>query len=141
MFHNSHFVAPTRCEVLPQNILIFSLSRKRSGIAGSFSVISLFFLIHQLPHRFDVLPFQLAEHCRIKSRCFDRAAVPGFGIKVSLYSLHNKFPVMTGLDLIDRHLQFIIRHSLQLLCIYLTAGAVRKYVFLRICIGIQICLP
>ena len=38
MFHNSHFVAPTRYEVLPQNILIFSLSRKRSGDARPFSV-------------------------------------------------------------------------------------------------------
>ena len=26
IFHNSHIVAPTRCDVLPQNILIFSLS-------------------------------------------------------------------------------------------------------------------
>ena len=39
MFHNSHFAAPTHCGVLPQNILIFSLSRKTPGIPGRFSVI------------------------------------------------------------------------------------------------------
>lgn len=92
-----------------------NVGRSRSGIGFRVSTRGLRQVIHVLNHQPDVSSFVLIQRCFVKSGGLDSSLIPGFGIKVFLNAFGHESAVMSCIDLVDRHLNFIGIHALKVI--------------------------